>query len=225
MVSVSTSEQASPEVYQGQFGTFTITDDDRREVRIYRGGLAIAAVSFALATAGILWPQRPDWLLPGVSVLYSVFWLALGVSLFTIHIYLKPLHRALQGFWLVGGLASLAIAHSDSAPFVQTVYQHPASLWGVGFTFAALTGIYFKEAFCFNRLETKVLTPLVPILLLGHMSGLWSVTWEQRLLAVWAIGFAVFALRKVIQPIPPDIGDKSVFTYLANKNQSPLEAQ
>jgi uncharacterized integral membrane protein len=24
----------------------------------------------------------------------------------------------------------------------------------------------------------------------------------------------VFALRKVMQPIPPDIGDKSVFAYL-----------
>ncbi|MEO0834560.1 MAG: DUF2301 domain-containing membrane protein, partial [Cyanobacteria bacterium J06642_3] len=26
-----------------------------------------------------------------------------------------------------------------------------------------------KEAFCFNRLETKILTPIVPLLLLGHM--------------------------------------------------------
>jgi uncharacterized integral membrane protein len=34
------------------------------------------------------------------------------------------------------------------------------------------------------------------------------------LLAVWAIFFVVFAIRKAIQAIPPDIGDKSVFIYL-----------
>lgn len=221
MVSVASPAPDSP-IYQGQFGPFTITEADRREVRIYRGGLAIAAVSFALATAAVLWPQRPAWVLVAVSGCYSLFWVALGVSLATIHIYLKPLHRALQGFWLVGGIASLAIAHSDAAPFVQTVYQQPWTLWGVGFTFAALTGIYFKEAFCFNRLETKVLTPLVPLLLLGHMTGLWPLGWEKGLLGLWAIGFLVFALRKVIQPIPPDIGDKSVFTYLASQRQAPV---
>jgi uncharacterized integral membrane protein len=88
---------------------------------------------------------------------------------------------------------------------------------GVGFTFAALTGIYFKEAFCFNRLETKVLTPLVPVLLLGHLSGVLPLAWEQVLLGIWAVLFIVFALRKVVQAIPPDIGDKSVFAYLKQK--------
>jgi uncharacterized integral membrane protein len=219
MVSMPTD----PPVYQGQFGPFTITEADRREVRIYRGGLAIAALSFAGATTLSLWPHRPAMALAIVSGLYTVFWLALGVSLFTIHIYLKPLHRALQGFWLVGGAASLWVAHSDGAPFVQTVYQQPLTLWGVGFTFAALTGIYFKEAFCFNRLETKVLTPLVPLLLLGHMTQLWPVAAEKALVILWAVGFAVFALRKVVQPIPPDIGDKSVFEYLAGQRGDPSE--
>jgi uncharacterized integral membrane protein len=85
---------------------------------------------------------------------------------------------------------------------------------GIGFTFAALTGIYFKEAFCFNRFETKFLTPLVPMLLLGHLAGVLPTAWEQVLLGIWAVLFMVFALRKVVQPIPADIGDKSVFAYL-----------
>jgi uncharacterized integral membrane protein len=34
------------------------------------------------------------------------------------------------------------------------------------------------------------------------------------LLVAWAILFLVFALRKAVQPIVPDIGDKSVFAYL-----------
>lgn len=209
--------EIAPEVYQGQFGPFTIDDADRREVIIYRGGLAIAAFCFALGTLAIIGLGPQPWILRGISGLYTVFWVALGVSLTTIHIYLKPLHRLLQGFWLVGGIASVFVAHRFSEPFVQTVYQHPETLWGVGFTFAALTGIFFKEGFCFNRLETKLLTPLVPLLLLGHLAGVGTDDLKLPLLGLWAVAFIIFALRKLIQPIPPDIGDKSVFAYLAQQ--------
>jgi uncharacterized integral membrane protein len=88
------------------------------------------------------------------------------------------------------------------------------SLLGVGFIFASLTGIYFKEAFCFNRLETKFLTPLVPTLLLGHLLGILPLNWEKGLLILWATLFVIFALRKLSQPLPNDIGDKSVFEHL-----------
>ncbi|HEY9648841.1 MAG TPA: DUF2301 domain-containing membrane protein, partial [Chroococcidiopsis sp.] len=99
-------------------------------------------------------------------------------------------------------------------PLAIAVYQHPVSILGIGFTFAALTGIFFKEAFCFNRFETKLLTPLVPMLLLGHWIGILPTVTEQIMLAAWAALFMVFAVRKAIQPIPPDIGDKSVFEHL-----------
>lgn len=214
----NTEATHEPIVYQGQFGSFTIDADDCQEVIQYRLGLAVAALSFCLGTALVLWQSHPSWSWPAVSLLYTVFWLALGLSLLKVHIYLKPLHRLLQGFWLVGGLASLAIAHGASDPFVLTVYEQPASLWGVGFTFAALTGLFFKEAFCFNRFETKLLTPLVPFLLLGHLFQFLPDDWKGILLVIWATSFAIFALRKLIQPIPPDIGDKSVFEYLAQQS-------
>lgn len=208
------TQAVEPTIYQGQFGEFTITGSDRREVIIYRGGLVIAALCFALAVAILFWqPAHPDRL-PWISLLYSVFCLSLGVSLGFIHIYLKPLHRLLQMFWLIGVVASVAIAHTDPAPFALTIYNHPPTILGVGFTFAALTGIYFKEAFCFDCLETKLLTPLVPLLLLGHLTRWLPPAVEPVLLISWAALFIVFAIRKVIQPIPPDIGDKSVFAYL-----------
>lgn len=212
-MTVSHTAPPAPEVYEGQFGEFTITTDDRREVVIYRAGLAIAALCFAAGVGLVFWTTQP-WVLRSLSVLYSGFALSLAVSLIFIHIYLAPLHRALQAFWGIGAIASLAVAHSSSEPFVQTVYSQPSTVLGIGFLFAALTGIYFKEAFCFNRLETKLLTPLVPLLLLGHLFGLLSPSIEKSLLAVWAVLFLVFAARKVMQPIPPDIGDKSVFAYL-----------
>src|ERR687885_873557 len=203
-----------PEVYQGQFGEFTIDQGDRTGVIVYRSALLAAALSFALASGLILsWGATPT-VLALLTPLFALFWLSLGVSLVTIHIYLVPLHRLLQIFWAIGGIVSTVIALSTREPFALFVYNHPTTILGIGFSFAALTGIYFKEAFCFNRFETKFLTPLVPILLLGHLSAVLPTAWEQSFLAIWAVLFMVFALRKLVQPIPADIGDKSVFAYL-----------
>jgi uncharacterized integral membrane protein len=213
-----TLTESPPSVYQGQFGEFTINQSDRKSVIIYRAGLIIAALSFAIATALILLDNNPTTI-QAITPLYTCFSLALGVSLLTIHIYLAPLHRLLQVFWLIGCISSFVFGHFDSQPFAVTVYTHPLSLFGVGFIFAALTGIFFKEAFCFNRLETKVLTFTVPILLLGHLVGVLPIQAERILLGIWAILFIIFALRKAVQEIPPDIGDKSVFAYLKARTE------
>ncbi|MBE9006905.1 DUF2301 domain-containing membrane protein [Fortiea sp. LEGE XX443] len=210
---MATQTISPSEVYQGQFGEFTIDQSDRTGVIIYRTGLMVAALSFAIGSALVLFNNNPTTI-QAITPLYSCFSLALGVSLLTIHIYMAPLHRTLQLFWLIGSISSFLFAHFDSKPFSVTVYTYPLTILGVGFTFAALTGIYFKEAFCFDRLETKVLTFIVPLLLLGHLVGILPMQVEQILLGVWAIFFLVFALRKLFQEIPADIGDKSVFAYI-----------
>lgn len=207
-------KQSEPEVYQGQFGEFTIEQSDRMGVIIYRSGLMVAALSFAIASWLVLSQGVTPNILTALTALFAVFSVALGVSLLTIHIYLASLHRVLQLFWGIGSIAAIGTALYSHEPLALFVYNHPIAILGVGFIFAALTGIYFKEAFCFNRLETKFLTPLVPMLLLGHLAGVLPMYWEQVLLGLWAILFVVFAIRKVVQPIPPDIGDKSVFEYL-----------
>ena len=200
---------------KGEFGEFTIDKSDRIGVIIYRSGLVLAALSFAIASN--LFFGQGESALPWITPLFAVFSLGLGVSLLTIHIYMAALHRLLQAFWVIGSISAIAIALETDEPLALYVYNHPITLFGIGFTFAALTGIYFKEAFCFNRLETKVLTPLVPFLLLGHLTGLLPLNIEQALLALWTIGFTVFAGRKMVQAIDPDIGDKSVFKYLKEK--------
>lgn len=217
-MNLQTSEPSTElEVYQGQFGEFTITSADRQGVVIYRASLLVAALCFAGGSFWVLWQGDRPLVWTALTPLYTGFLAALAVSLLTIHIYLAALQRTLQVFLGIGIVASLVVAHASPDPFAVTVYQHPMTLLGVGFAFAALTGIFFKEAFCFNRLETKLLTPLVPLLLLGHLLGVLPLGVEQNLLAVWAGLFLVFACRKVVQPIPPDIGDKSVFDYLKYK--------
>jgi len=206
-------------IYFGQFGEYTITDRDRREVIFYRSTLTIAAVCFAIGSGLALWQGANPIVQQAIALLYGGFCLSLGVSLFFIHIYMAPLHRLLQVFWLVGTVAAVDMAWQQSEPLVAYIYNHPQSLWAIGFLFAALTGIYFKEAFCFDRLETKFLTPLVPLLLVGHLTGLMPVVGEQILLAVWAILFLVFAARKWQQDLSADIGDKSVFEYLRGERE------
>jgi uncharacterized integral membrane protein len=207
-------------VYQGQFGEFTITDADRREVILYRTGLAISGLSFAIGVALILGVGNDPLVLKLLTPLFMLFSAGLGLSLWTIHIYFKVLHRVLQLFWLIGSISAVVFAVYSAEPLAVFVYQQPFSILGVGFMFAALTGIFFKEGFCFGRLETKLLTPLLPVLLLGHMFSFLPVSIEQVMLVAWAGLFLVFAFRKAIQAIPPDIGDKSVFEHLAQQKIS-----
>jgi uncharacterized integral membrane protein len=202
------------QVYQGQFGEFTITDSDRQEVILYRAGLAIAGLSFALGVALILGIGANTLVLQGLTVLFACFCLGIGLSLWKIHIYMKFLHRTLQLFWLIGSITALVFTLYSPEPLGSFVYHQPLSLLGIGFIFAALTGIFVKEAFCFDRLETKFLVPLVPLLLLGHLFSGLPLAVEKTLLVLWAGLFLVFVTRKIMQPIPPDIGDKSVFAYL-----------
>ncbi|WP_225852810.1 hypothetical protein, partial [Haemophilus parainfluenzae] len=73
MASTLPTPNPQPQVYEGQFGPFTIDAADRRGVFIYRLGLVLAACCFALAVALVLgWPQA-DWPLTVASWLYSGF--------------------------------------------------------------------------------------------------------------------------------------------------------
>lgn len=207
-------------VYRGEFGEFVITKEDRLGVIVYRCGLAMSAIAFSLGSYLVISQGLTPVVTNALTVLFGIFSLGLGISLLTIHIYLESLHRVLQIFWLVGSLSALAFSLKSDQPLALYVAQHPLSLFGIGFIFAALTGIYFKEGFCFHRLETKILTPLVPILLLGHLTGVLPSDVEKILLGVWAICYLVFVVRKAFQAIPPDIGDKSVFVYLKQQKAS-----
>jgi len=204
-------------IYQGQFGPFTVTKDERLEVILYRLGLGIMATCLVLATY-LVFRSDPS-LTPLLTPLFYLFILGLGLSLSQIHIYLIFLHRLLKLSWLIGTIAALIFTFKQSEPLAIYVYDNPLSLLGIGFIFVALTGIYIKEAFCFNRLETKVLTLLVPFLLLGHLTGLLSVPTERLLLGLWSILFVLFVIRKATQPLDPDLGDLSVFAYLKQQQK------
>ncbi len=220
MTSASATASPGPEsspdpVFEGVYGPFTITATDRREVLGYR----LALFTVAMAQAALLtqwhwfgttwlWP----WLLPMAA--------GLGLALRWIHIYLRPLHRALQLFWLLGsaGFVALAVAAGTGA-MASTLASDGRWIWAVGPFFAALAGIGFKEFFCFRRPEAIGVTLLLPVALLGHLTGLLDASATGTLLALEAALLLVLTLRKFPMPAAADVGDKSVFAYLEAQRQ------
>jgi uncharacterized integral membrane protein len=161
------TDQSEPS-FEGVYGPYCITLQDQHEVQLYRICLLICGLSFSAGLGQwiLIGPQlAPLWLLP-LAV-------SLGLALRWIHIYLRPLHQALQLFWAAGciGWLVLAIQAGPSDIFNALESQR---LWtlAIGPLFAALAGIGFKEFFCFRRPEAIGLTFLLPIALLGHLSGL-----------------------------------------------------
>jgi uncharacterized integral membrane protein len=99
-------------------------------------------------------------------------------------------------------------------PLVLLIYSDSLALFATCFSFAALTGIYLKETFCYQQFETILLTILVPTIFVGHVNNLFSLPMERGLLIIWTILSLIFIVRKVLQPLAPDIGDKSIFVHL-----------
>ncbi|WVZ61282.1 hypothetical protein U9M48_011184 [Paspalum notatum var. saurae] len=222
-------------VYNGAYGPWTFDDSDVREVLLYRSGLVTAAASFVAASSAAFLPEgnaAGDAIRQSIDLFYAAGAAGLGLSLVLIHIYVTPIKRFLQALWTLGVLGSvgtyLVAAQPMDEGLVQYVLEHPAALWFVGPTFAALTGLVFKEGkisaddpsnchagLCYGKLEAGILTFVIPILLLGHLSGLMDNSTKSGLLGVWMVLFTIFAARKFQQPIKDDIGDKSVFMFNA----------
>lgn len=212
-----TLTEPSP-TYQGQFGTFTINQQDRLEVIIYRVGLTIACFAFCLGTGLIFSQGLNNTVMMALTPLFYLFMIGLAVSLQTIHIYLKPLHNALKFLLLIGFGSTIYFSFHSHNYLILDIINNHFILLGIGCSFAALTGIFIKEAFCFNRLEAKFLSGIIPALLLGYMLNVFPLNIEQFLLTTWCFLFIIFVLRKSVQDIPSDIGDKSVFEYLKQQN-------
>ena len=77
----------------------------------------------------------------------------------------------MQALWVPGCAGSVGIALTTHEQVPQYVATHPAAVWLVGPMFAALTGVAFKEGMCYGKPECAALFFLIPVTLLGHLSG------------------------------------------------------
>jgi uncharacterized integral membrane protein len=188
-----------------------------KQVWTYRVCISIVAGTFATGTALSLF--FPDVAATEVgSGLAGLGAAALGLSLVLIHIYVTPLKRMLQIFWAGGVLGgSYLLFNTGAASLPSYVADNHSAVWFIGPSFAALTGISFKEGVCYGKAEAFSLAILIPALLLGHLSGLGDLGngAVDKILAVVVTGLLlVFAARKYTQPVKDDIGDGSVFNFM-----------
>ncbi len=198
---------------EGYYGKYQITNDDELEVKKYRIALLICGISFVCGLS--------HWLIIGPS--FAWVWLlimsvALGLALKWIHIYIHSLHQLLQGLWAIGTLGILILLFKgNSQEMLTTIASNKISIIFIGPYFAALTGLGFKEFFCFRRPEAIGVTIFLPISLTSHLLGILNEQSVMLLLCISSILLLILSLRKFGMDAASDIGDKSVFEYLKNQ--------
>ncbi len=205
--------------FDGMFGKYQITLDDQNEVKKYRLSVLICGLSFFLGLS--------QWIF--ISPKLAWIWLipmniSLGLALKWIHIYIQTLHRFLQLFWAIGCIGiGILIYKLGANNILSDISMRPILTIGIGPLFIALTGLGFKEFFCFRRPEAIGLTILIPISLIGHFLNLMNGIIVMILIYLSAIALLILSIRKFGMDASLDIGDKSVFEYLQNQraNKSP----
>ena len=198
--------------YQGIYGEYTINSKDKEEVRLYRFSLLLTSLSFFLFIS--------QWIF--INQLFIWIWLVLfitgiGGSLKWIHIYMRSLHKLLIVFWIMGSLGfCLLFFRLGTENFASFLANNPIWLFAIGPLFATLTGIGFKEFFCFRRPEAIGISLLLPISLIGFLTQLIGGPITLALLYFASMLSIILALRKFGTNPSLDIGDKSVFQQMGS---------
>ena len=206
------------DLQQGMYGPWKVEQSDLVEVWTYRVCISILTASCVAESLhhSLIAPIRLT-VDDGVVCLAGIA--ALGIALQQIHIYVTPLKRMLQLFWLLGclGYGYVSIKSTgDGLTTMDALLQDGSTTWFVGPLGAALTGVTFKEGLCYGKTEAFVLTLLIPALFLSHLFGFdgsFDGAVGQALDVSVCLLLSVFALRKYTQDVKDDIGDGSVFRF------------
>jgi len=200
---------------KGAYGDFIVTSNDKKEVLFYRLSILFVGLFFSIGIA--------QWFINGSHQIW--IWLlcmsiSIGLSLKWIHIYLRTLHQTLTIFWILGCIGLLILLyHFGVINLMYGLRENPKSILLIGPLFASLTGIGFKEFFCFRRIEAIGITILIPIALIGYLTELTNESFTFVMLLVSSLLFLFMGIRKFNLPAEADIGDKSVFDFLENQRK------
>ena len=200
---------------QGVYGDYIVTSNDKKEVLYYRLSILFCGLFFLIGIT--------QWFFNGSNQIW--IWLlcmsiAIGFSLKWIHIYLRPLHQTLIFFWVIGCIGLMMLSyHFGVKNLMFGLRENPKSLLLIGPIFASLTGIGFKEFFCFRRIEAIGITIFIPISLIGHLTELANESFTFTTLLMSSLLLLLMGIRKFNLPAEADIGDKSVFDYLESQRK------
>ena len=200
---------------KGAYGDFIVTSKDKKEVLFYRLSILFCGIFFSLGIA--------QWFTNGSDQIW--IWLigmsiSIGLSLKWIHIYLRPLHKTLVIFWVLGCIGFLILSyHFGLKNLIYGLKENPKMIFLIGPLFASLTGIGFKEFFCFRRIEAIGITLFIPTALVGYLTELANESFTFAMLGVSSLLLLTLGIRKFNLPPESDIGDKSVFDFLEKQRK------
>ena len=200
---------------KGVYGDFIVTSNDKKEVLLYRLSILFCGLFFSIGIANWFYHgSHQTWIyLLGLSI-------SIGLSLKWIHIYLRPLHQTLIIFWLLGSLGILILSYIYGLTnIIFGLRENPKLILLIGPLFASLTGIGFKEFFCFRRIEAIGITIFIPIALVGYLTELANERFTFAMLVISSLQLLTMGIRKFNLPAEADIGDKSVFDFLENQRK------
>ena len=201
---------------KGVYGDFIVTSTDKKEVLFYRLSILFCGLFFLIGIT--------QWFTNGSNQIW--IWLlgmslSIGLSLKWIHIYLRPLHQTLIIFWLIGCMGFVVIAYYFGITnIIYGIRENPRLILIIGPLFAALTGIGFKEFFCFRRIEAIGITIFIPVALIGYLTELANERFTFAMLVVSSLLLILMGIRKFNLPAEADVGDKSVFNFLERQRKS-----
>ena len=198
---------------KGAYGDFIVTSTDKKEVMFYRLSVLFCGLSF---TGGMT-----QWFVDGSDFIWIwilIMSISIGLSLRWIHIYLRQLHRVLIIFWTIGIIGLLIIAYHFGLTNIINIIKHDSKfLFLIAPLFAALTGIGFKEFFCFRRIEAISLVIFIPLSLIGYLLNIFNDKLTFIMLFVSSFLLLILGINKFNLPAEFDIGDKSIFEFLENQ--------
>tara|TARA_Y100001968_G_C19451390_1_gene768905 strand:+ start:2561 stop:3223 length:663 start_codon:yes stop_codon:yes gene_type:complete len=201
-------------IYKGLYENFTITKDDILGVKIYRYSLTIASIAINIGLIQLLLFDSK------LSLFFLILiTLSLGFSVKYIHIYLDPIHKLLWFLWISGciGLTYL-ITISGLNELIPSIIDQRYRLLFIGPIFGVLSGIGFKEFFCFRRIEAIGVTFFTPVSILSYSFNIFNEYINILFIVLAAISSLILAIKKLGFDFADDIGDKSIFKYLSQKN-------
>ena len=199
----------------GFYGDYSITQEDRIEVQRYRISVLICSLSMIGVVISCL---KFNNSLACLSLI--ILSISIGFALYWIHIYIREIHLILKSFWLAGSISlSAMILILGFDKLIPSLIQSPQTTIAIAPLFVSLTGLGFKEFFCFRRPEAIGVSIVLPIAILGHIFSLLSSTQVIFSLGTSSILLFILAIRKFGIDPGADIGDKSVFEYMKQQRE------
>lgn len=191
-----------------------LTREDRISVVLYRIGIALSTLLIAAAAfMTVAGPVVPG-LLPVnrlAAALLILLSIAVGLSVFFIHLYVSKFHRLLKKLYYTALLALLVlfvVSRGDVFSVLISRAYGPLLLLPLAGCLGFITA---KEAFCFRLTEGYLLALILPAYLLTISLGVLTARSASFGLAAIAALLVLFCLRKVFMPLHYDIGDKSAY--------------